>query len=264
MIAIILCAGFGTRLLPLTKNTPKALLDVAGRPVLDYIIPHLLEIPGLESIHLVSNAQFFGQLYAWQQQWLGSLEAQAVSIHLYSDASLEESQRLGSVGDLGFVLRALDEPRPALIIGDDTILRFPLRPIAEQFMQGDDNLVLAISESSHQLRQRLTILEIGEEDFVKRMYDQPEDPPTEWACPMVYFLQPQALAHVQPYLQRDRKDHDSLPRFMDFLVQKEPVRALRIPERETRTWFDVESKYMYKRANEILSEEPLMLEGLLQ
>ena len=35
MIAILLCAGFSTRLDPLTRETPNALLDVAGRPVLD-------------------------------------------------------------------------------------------------------------------------------------------------------------------------------------------------------------------------------------
>ncbi|MGW8187419.1 MAG: sugar phosphate nucleotidyltransferase, partial [Desulfobacterales bacterium] len=38
MMAILLCAGFATRLYPLTRDFPKALLPVAGRPVIDYLV----------------------------------------------------------------------------------------------------------------------------------------------------------------------------------------------------------------------------------
>jgi len=40
-IAIILCAGYGTRMYPLTKDTPKPLLQVGKRPVLDYLMDRL-------------------------------------------------------------------------------------------------------------------------------------------------------------------------------------------------------------------------------
>ena len=42
MKALILAAGFGTRLLPHTEHTPKALFPIAGRPVLDHMIRHLV------------------------------------------------------------------------------------------------------------------------------------------------------------------------------------------------------------------------------
>jgi len=41
MKAIILCAGLGTRLRPLTKNTPKPMIRVAGKPVLEHLADHL-------------------------------------------------------------------------------------------------------------------------------------------------------------------------------------------------------------------------------
>ena len=43
MIAILLCAGYATRMYPLTRDFPKPLLPVAGKPVLDYLMVQLLE-----------------------------------------------------------------------------------------------------------------------------------------------------------------------------------------------------------------------------
>ncbi len=42
MKAMILAAGFGTRLRPLTDNLPKALIPLNGRPLLEYVIEHLI------------------------------------------------------------------------------------------------------------------------------------------------------------------------------------------------------------------------------
>ncbi len=41
MKAIVLAAGYGTRLYPLTKNKPKMLLPIAERPMIDHIIERL-------------------------------------------------------------------------------------------------------------------------------------------------------------------------------------------------------------------------------
>jgi len=41
MIALVLAGGFATRLYPLTKNFPKPLLDVRGKPIIEHIIEKL-------------------------------------------------------------------------------------------------------------------------------------------------------------------------------------------------------------------------------
>ena len=41
MRAMVLCAGLGTRLGDLTRDTPKPMLQIQGRPLLEYIIVHL-------------------------------------------------------------------------------------------------------------------------------------------------------------------------------------------------------------------------------
>ena len=39
--AVILCGGLGTRLLPITKNTPKPMVDCNGKPFLWYLLSYL-------------------------------------------------------------------------------------------------------------------------------------------------------------------------------------------------------------------------------
>ena len=58
MKAIILAAGYATRLYPLTKDTPKALLPVAGRTILDRLLDGMRAIPEIDHIHLVTNHRF--------------------------------------------------------------------------------------------------------------------------------------------------------------------------------------------------------------
>jgi len=53
--AVILAAGRGTRLLPLTKDIPKTLLKVKGKPILDYILDRLAELEINEIILAVGH-----------------------------------------------------------------------------------------------------------------------------------------------------------------------------------------------------------------
>ena len=44
MKALLLCAGYGTRLYPITKNKPKCLVEIDGKPVLDFWLKKLIEM----------------------------------------------------------------------------------------------------------------------------------------------------------------------------------------------------------------------------
>ena len=46
MLVLILAAGYGTRLYPLVTNTPKALLDINGRPLLNFILDKVENLEG--------------------------------------------------------------------------------------------------------------------------------------------------------------------------------------------------------------------------
>ncbi len=57
MKAVVLAAGYATRLRPLTDSRAKELLPVGGRPILDAIVDAIREVAEVDSVHIVTNAQ---------------------------------------------------------------------------------------------------------------------------------------------------------------------------------------------------------------
>ena len=58
MKAVVTCAGYASRLWPLTKEIPKPLLEVKGRPIIEHIIDKVSEIPEVDSIYVITNEKF--------------------------------------------------------------------------------------------------------------------------------------------------------------------------------------------------------------
>ena len=71
MNVLILAAGYATRLYPLTLNKAKPLLDVAGKPMLAWVVDNLGGIAGIETIYIVTNAKFFADFETWAQNYQG-------------------------------------------------------------------------------------------------------------------------------------------------------------------------------------------------
>ncbi len=63
MRAIVLAAGYATRLRPLTDSIPKQLLPIGGRPMMDWVCDKLEEVTG--DIHVVTNSRFAGDFERW-------------------------------------------------------------------------------------------------------------------------------------------------------------------------------------------------------
>ena len=66
MRAVILAAGYATRLYPLTLERPKHLLEVAGRPILDRLLGQL-PLGELDAVTLVTNAKFARGFRSWAE-----------------------------------------------------------------------------------------------------------------------------------------------------------------------------------------------------
>ena len=125
MKALILAAGYATRLYPLTLNTPKALLPMGSRTLLDILMDSLTGIPQLEQVHLVTNHRFAGQF----EQWAAAARPRygALTPVIWDDGTGDNETRLGAIGDMQFVIEQAGLCDELLVAVSDNFFTFDLK-----------------------------------------------------------------------------------------------------------------------------------------
>jgi glucose-1-phosphate thymidylyltransferase len=173
VIAIIPAAGIGTRLRPHTHTLPKALLYVAGRPIISHILDDVREL-GVSSVVLIVG-------------YKGELIEEYVSKE-YTDLKTKfvyQTERLG-IGHAVYLTRDVaDTGEPVLIILGDTILRTDLEQIAESRTN-----VLGVKEVDDP--RRFGVCEVRNGKIV-RLVEKPKDPPSNLAVVGLYYVRDSSL-----------------------------------------------------------------------
>lgn len=134
MNAIILAAGFGTRLKPWTDHNPKALVPVAGVPVLERVLIRL-ESQGFDNI--VINAHHFADRI---KEFIDNYDS-SLNIKI----SDEKEKILDTGGGVLHAAKLIDNDRPILIHNVDILSDAPLRDLYETHKTTDRNITLITS-----------------------------------------------------------------------------------------------------------------------
>lgn len=242
MVALILAAGYGTRLYPLTKETPKALLPVRGRPILEYLIDKITVASlGVREMVLVSNSKYAPAFERWADTMVLPFPHSVLD-----DASTCEEDRLGSVGDLVYAMRARKIDEDLLVLGSDNLFPDPLTGFLRCAREKSSAVTLGIYELPDlALASRYGVLEVDREGRIIDFKEKPQQPTSKLISAAVYFFPQQTLAWVLEYLDL-QPDCDTLGKFIHWLVRRERVYAYRLQG----PWFDVGDETSYNNAKE--------------
>lgn len=133
MEAIILCGGLGTRLGELTRETPKPLIEVAGRPFITHVLDHLLGI-GVNRIVLAVSFQWEKLRHTLGTDWRG--------------IPLSYSVELTPMGTGGAIKNAMLEYglQQSLVVNGDTLLLEDAQPLCAAGTLHDADVVLALKQ----------------------------------------------------------------------------------------------------------------------
>ncbi|MFL6539460.1 MAG: sugar phosphate nucleotidyltransferase, partial [Chthoniobacterales bacterium] len=130
MNVLILAAGYATRLYPLTLTKAKPLLEVAGKPMIEWVLDNLAPIPDIETVYVVTNNKFARDFQTWSEQY--QERGSKLQFKIINDGSNDDSDKLGAIGDINLVLvRENLTQSDLIVVAGDNLFSEPLTEFAE-------------------------------------------------------------------------------------------------------------------------------------
>ncbi|PXY19446.1 nucleotidyltransferase family protein [Prauserella muralis] len=181
--AVIMAGGRGTRLAPLTDRIPKPMLPVAGRPILERLVLHLVGA-GVSRIFLSVN--YLGKMIEEHFGDGGQFGCEIEYLREDPDTPLGTAGALGVLDDLGYA-----PTRPLLVLNGDIVSEFSVRDLLAAHGSKDVVATIAMSEYRHQIPFGVLESEAG------RLVRIVEKPTPSWPVSAgVYVLDPKLLPRI--------------------------------------------------------------------
>ena len=240
MKILILAGGYGTRLYPLVKDTPKALLEVCGKTLIDHVLEKFYKLPGIEEVCVVTNDKFYVLLKAWADK----KDKVPFSVRVISDGTKVPEERLGAVGDILFVVDREKEPSDWLVAGSDNL-----------FDQGVDEFVrFAVSKApdvtvgAYDIREvsaasKYGVLALDADGRLRSLEEKPKTPKSSLISMCLYYFPKEIL----PLIHRNGDEThstDTTGGCIQWLYPKSPVYGFKFQGK----WYDIGSLESYDQA----------------
>lgn len=243
MKAILLGAGYATRLYPLTKDKAKPLLEVAGKTITDHIVEKIVQVPEVDEIIIVTNDKFAHQFEEWVDQANYDMQFTVVN-----DGTLTNETRLGAIGDIQFVIDQLNIQDDLLILAGDNLFEFSLADFVSFAKEHDSDALAMYYEANLDQLKRNGTATFDENQTVIDFIEKPENPTYHHCVPTFYVLKESTLPLIQAYLD-EGNNPDAPGNFIPYLIQQNDVKAFVFEGKR----YDIGTIDSYHKVQEIFS-----------
>ena len=242
MKALILAAGYATRLYPLTKEYPKPLLKVKNRPIIDYILDKLEKIDSIDEVFVVTNSKFIARFKKWSQ---GKKSAKPITI--INDLTKSESDKRGAIGDLSFAIAKKHIKDDLLVVGGDNLFDGELDEFL--FFAGTKlkSPLIGVYDI-HDLRQAVKygVVKLDKKNKVVDFKEKPKNPKSRLVAMCLYYFPKEKIGLVREYMNNKKNKKDATGSYIDWLRRRVSVYAFVFKGR----WYDIGDHKFYSKAKE--------------
>ncbi|OQX82196.1 MAG: hypothetical protein B6D56_00355 [Candidatus Omnitrophica bacterium 4484_70.1] len=240
MRVLILAAGYGTRLYPLTLHTPKALLSLGKSCILDFLvekIDNLKEKVKIDEVIMVSNHRFYEKFLEWNKR---------KNLVILDDGSTSPKKRRGAIGDIKFAIHKSDD---WLILGSDNIFNWELDGFVHFSLEKRPYPVIGM----YKVKDKEKAMQLGvikkEGDLVKELIEKPEEFISDLVATCIYFFPKESLGFIDKYIE-EKKDMDMIGNYIRWLAKKTKVFCYLFEG----LWVDIGTKSSLKEAKRIFKD----------
>ncbi len=222
MICVALCAGYATRLYPLTENFPKALLEVRGKTILDWLYDDICESGEIEKFVVVSNHRYVGHFEKW------AAEKTQAPVEVIDDGTVSNETRLGAVRDVQLAVKQLHLDDDLLVIAGDNVLDFSMAKFISYFKEKKSSAIMRYFCDDVARLKKGGVIQPAQDDLIVCMEEKPEEPFDTWCAPPFYVYAKQDLHFIDEALESGC-GADAPGSFMAWLSKATKVYAMEMP-----------------------------------
>jgi glucose-1-phosphate thymidylyltransferase len=246
MKAIVLAAGYATRLRPLTNDVAKPLLPLAGRPMVDYIYDKIAEVPSVDAVHVVTNSKFAAGFLKWTGAHKGR-----VPIHVHDDRTTSNDDRLGAIGDIRFTIeQGKLEGQDLLIVAGDNLFDYRLADYVDYWKTKGEASCLAVYQCDDvELVKQYSIVEVDPHEQITSFIEKPKNPTTQLVGTATYIYHRNHVPLLNRYLAEGNSP-DQPGNLVAWLHKRAPVFAYRF----SGGWFDIGNQKELLQADNLMRE----------
>ena len=225
---MILAAGLGETLYPITKNKAKPLLPIKDKPMINHLLESLKSVP-LKSICIVTNAKFYDEFLEWKKE-------SGYDVEIVNNGSFEEK---GAAYDINFAIEKCCIDDDLMIFAGGHMVDFSLREFYKKF-KGKSVVALSDYEEKVLIAGRLGCVLLDDGKVVD-FEEKPEDPKSSLVATACYIVAKKDFGKLKK-VKGDRLGH-----VIGHLVENSEVRGYIIKGR----WFYVGNvdQYSYWKNN---------------
>ncbi len=245
MKLLILAGGYGTRLYPLVKDTPKALLDVAGKTLIDHTFDKFLSLKDLEEVVVVTNDKFNGILTSWAQGRNGK----PFPVRVINDGTRTPEERLGAVGDILFVLDKAGDGTDWAVVGSDNLFDQGVVDFFDAARRNAPGVTIGAYDLGNIAgASKYGVVETDATGKVISLQEKPKDPRSTLISMCLYFFPQRSLHFLKEFIKETHKT-DTTGGYIQWLYQKTAVYGFKFSGK----WYDIGSIESYQEAQQYFS-----------
>ncbi len=178
MKALLLAAGLGTRLRPLTDHVPKCLVSINGKPLLQFWLEDLTSV-GIDDILI--NTHYLSE----------KVDAFISSSGFAKNVQVVYEKKLLGTGGTLYKNRLFFEEDNIMLIHSDNLSKFDVRAFMERHKQRPIHTKMTMMTFNTDNPQNSGIVELDKNDTVIGFYEKVVNPPGNLANGAVYILEPE-------------------------------------------------------------------------
>lgn len=247
MNVLILAAGYATRLYPLTLTKAKPLLEVAGKPMIEWVMDNLGPVVGIETVYVVTNNKFARDFQAWANNYQQKNPNRKLTI--VNDGSSDDSDKLGAIGDINLVLvRNNLAEDDLLVVAGDNLFSEPLTDFIAR-AQGSEATLATYDVGDLEAIKKYSSITLDEEGVITSFEEKPAAPKSTLTGIALYYFSRETIPLFTTYLAAGNNP-DQPGRFIQWLYTRKRVQTFQI----RGTWFDIGSKETLEEANKLFQQ----------